>query len=456
MANIIITTHWSDGDVLPFLHIGKYLKKKGHDITIFTHCCYEKRIKEEGINFVPWDNWNECENLFNDLVSCSDIVASNEEIQVFRDKYESTSVRIKEYQLLKPYCERKDTILLAKSRSSVAALLIAEKLKIPLIWVYMNPYEYESSKSFNSLNREKLCKEANELRKKMGLKSIESWFSWQCCPKGKIGLWPNWYKSDMVNEPEDINLVGFPLEPLNRRKNLSISTTLKDILLENPGPIIISGGSSKKIKKEFYKIAIKSCANLGRNVIVATKYKELLPYIIPSNVYVFDYIPLYESLAYASLIIHHGGIGTVSNAINAGVPQLVLADCLDRPLNGSIVKKIGLGNYLPPLMWNEENLIKSINNLLSSDYKKKCTRFVEEHKEENTFENISKIIESVKENEEYLINYETIKVCSRKINHDVNDKKEKNNNLNSLPKDMKKYLLEKIKKEKILNKVERG
>ncbi|MBB6716468.1 glycosyltransferase [Clostridium gasigenes] len=450
MANIIITTHWSDGDVIPFISIGKYLKKKGHDVTIFTHCCYEERLKKEEINFVPWDNWIEYENFFNALVNFSNTVTGMEEIEAFRDKYESPDIRIKEYELLKPYCEREDTILIAKNRSSIAALLIAEKLKHPLIWVYMNPYEYESIENFNSLNGEKLCEEANELRAKIGLKPIENWLSWQCCPKGKIGLWPKWYKSDIVNEQDDIDLVGFPLAPLNRKKNLSIQPTLKDILMENPAPIIISGGSSKKIKKEFYEIAIKACANLERKVIVATRYKELLPDIIPSNVYVFDYIPLYESLAYASLIIHHGGIGTVSNAINAGVPHLILADCSDTPLNGSIVKKIGLGDYLPPLRWNEESLIESINKLLSPDYKAKCAKFADEYKEENTFQNVREIIENAKGNEEYFINYETIKSYSSEINHDGNDKKEKDSNLNSLSKDMKKYLLEKIKKERNL------
>jgi len=29
MANIVITTHWTDGDVLPFIKIGSELRKKG-------------------------------------------------------------------------------------------------------------------------------------------------------------------------------------------------------------------------------------------------------------------------------------------------------------------------------------------------------------------------------------------------------------------------------------------
>ncbi|MGG7175943.1 glycosyltransferase [Clostridium paraputrificum] len=446
MANIVISTHWSDGDVIPFISIGKYLKKIGHEITIFTHCCYEERIKKEGISFVPWDTPDEYEQFFNDLVTYSDIVAGKEDIQHFREKYESVDVRMKEYELLKPYCKKDDTILLAKNRSSVAALLLSEKLNIPIIWVYMNPFEYESIESFNSINGKMLRDEANELRERMGLNPIESWLSWHSSPKIKVGLWPKWYRSEMVNEPEGIRLIGFPLETLSK-KVLSIPDALKKILLENTAPIIISGGSSKKIRNDFYKISIKACANLGRKIIVATKYKELLPDIIPSNVYVFDYIPLYQTLAYASLIINHGGIGTVSNAINAGVPQLILADCLDRPLNGSIIKKIGVGDYLPPLMWKEEKIRESVNNLLSQDYKVRCTKFMESNRED-AFHNIGEIIESAEKNKDYYINYDSIKKCPRDID-DINEKKGNIINSNSLSKEMKRYLLEK-------NKMKRG
>lgn len=447
MANIIITTHWSDGDVIPFISIGKYLKKIGHDVTIFTHCCYAERIKKENMNFVSWDTLEEYTEFFGALVKFSNTVAGIDEIESFRAKYESVSVRLKEYELLKPYCERQDTVLVAKNRSSIASLLISEKLKCPLVWVYMNPYEYESIENFNSINGENLCKESNDLRERIGLKPIDSWLAWLSSPKGKIGLWPSWYKSSMINELNDIDLIGFPLEPLDKSK-IIIPEKLKDLLLEDTSPIIISGGSSNKIKKEFYEIAINSSIHLGRKVIVACKYKELLPEEIPKNVYVFHYIPLYESLAYASLIIHHGGIGTVSNAIKAGIPQLILADCSDTPLNGAIVKKLGLGDYLPPLKWTEDNVKNSIKSILDEEHKRKCIDFAKNHERESAFESIKKVVENAMKDDEYIINYHNIK-----SNFTINDNLIKKNISKSkgLSKDMRKYLLEKSKKGKDLS-----
>jgi len=311
----------------------------------------------------------------------------------------------------------------------------------------MNPYEYESIINYNNINSEKLCEEANKLREKVGLEPIESWLAWQYSPKIQIGLWPEWYKSDIVNIPKKIRLVGFPLESIDK-SNSFIPNDLMEILIEQPSPIVISGGTSKKIRSEFYNISIEAAAKFNRKVIVATKYKELLPNKIPENVLIFDYIPLYDVLSFSSLIIHHGGIGTTSNALSVGTPQLILADYIDRPLNGAIVKQIGLGEYLPPLRWNYRNITDSIEKLLNLEYKEKCFRFSESHREEKALEIIECIVNDAKENDEYLIDYETIKGCiiEKTFNSTINKEKVEDTNGTILSKDIKKHLLERMKK----------
>jgi len=49
MANILIATHWTGGDVYPFIRIGKALKRRGHDVTIFTHCIYKNIVEQDGM-----------------------------------------------------------------------------------------------------------------------------------------------------------------------------------------------------------------------------------------------------------------------------------------------------------------------------------------------------------------------------------------------------------------------
>jgi len=38
MANVVMTTHWTGGDVYPFIRIGSALNQRyGHKVTLVTH-----------------------------------------------------------------------------------------------------------------------------------------------------------------------------------------------------------------------------------------------------------------------------------------------------------------------------------------------------------------------------------------------------------------------------------
>ena len=56
MGNVVIVTHWLDGDVIPFIRIGKELKKRKHDVTLITHCHFEDAARKAGIDFVRVHN----------------------------------------------------------------------------------------------------------------------------------------------------------------------------------------------------------------------------------------------------------------------------------------------------------------------------------------------------------------------------------------------------------------
>jgi len=72
---------------------------------------------------------------------------------------------------------------------------------------------------------------------------------------------------------------------------------------------------------------------------LVTRYEELLPKELPDKVKWFRELPLNKIFPYTSAVIHHGGMGTLSGAIAAGVPQLVLPYYLDRPYNALCLKK---------------------------------------------------------------------------------------------------------------------
>ena len=74
LANIILITHGTGGDVLPFIKIGKSLKKNGHNVTLFTHYLYEEIAINSGLNFIAIDNEKEYANMSNDICMISDAI----------------------------------------------------------------------------------------------------------------------------------------------------------------------------------------------------------------------------------------------------------------------------------------------------------------------------------------------------------------------------------------------
>lgn len=66
----------------------------------------------------------------------------------------------------------------------------------------------------------------------------------------------------------------------------------------------------------------------------------------PSNVLLQQTIAQHELLRYASLLVTHGGLGSLKEAILAGVPVLTLPVWADQPYNAMRVESCGIGRAL--------------------------------------------------------------------------------------------------------------
>ena len=117
------------------------------------------------------------------------------------------------------------------------------------------------------------------------------------------------------------------------------------------------------IDDKFYPVSIEACGKLGCPTIVVTRYRELLPETLPDNVVWYEYLPLDMILQQVGVLIHHGGMGTLSGAMKAAIPQLVLPYYVDRPYNANLVYQLGIGNYLSKVNWTPDKIADMILEL---------------------------------------------------------------------------------------------
>lgn len=112
-------------------------------------------------------------------------------------------------------------------------------------------------------------------------------------------------------------------------------------------PLIYCAIGSILSKENFLKRVIQVFANRYDWDLVASVGRQTSLESFgqtPSNVYLFNYVPQLEVLQHADLMVAHGGIGSINEAILFGVPLVVFSGgVLDENGNAARVEYHGLG-----------------------------------------------------------------------------------------------------------------
>lgn len=88
---------------------------------------------------------------------------------------------------------------------------------------------------------------------------------------------------------------------------------------------------------------------------------------LPKNIQAAQFLPQIELLAQADLFLTHGGMNSVNEALQLGVPMLVVPFLNDQPMNAKQVVRIGAGERLSPLGLTVDKLQKAATNILENE-----------------------------------------------------------------------------------------
>lgn len=112
---------------------------------------------------------------------------------------------------------------------------------------------------------------------------------------------------------------------------------------ERPLVVVTLGTTYMAHEDAFARIA-SALEPLSLRVLVLTG-PELAPdeVAFPGDAVVLDYVPHAAVLPHASLVIAHGGTGTLLAALRAGVPVVCMPLGRDQPANAAQLEELGLG-----------------------------------------------------------------------------------------------------------------
>jgi UDP:flavonoid glycosyltransferase YjiC (YdhE family) len=126
-----------------------------------------------------------------------------------------------------------------------------------------------------------------------------------------------------------------------------------------------------------------------------TRYPEQLPNNLPNHVRHFDYAPFSTILPRCRALISHGGIGTISAGLAAGIPQLVMPIFSDQFDNADRLKHLGTGDFLYPEKFNADRVSAKIKSLVFSDsIRQRCQELSRKIRIQDSIETTCDLIEA--------------------------------------------------------------
>ncbi|HVX11180.1 MAG TPA: glycosyltransferase [Pirellulales bacterium] len=380
----ILVAVGSAGDVHPFVGIGRELAARGHRITLLAAGYFEGLARKVGFDFAPIISRDEFLNLLGNPLAWHRFRGF---IECFRGGVLPTFEPI--YRAIVERYVPGETLVVA-STLGFAARCAQEKFGLPLATVHLSPSVFRSNYHnpvlpgmflpywlpsplkrsqywlADTLVIERLMRgPLNEFRASIGLRPVRGVLAgWHNSPDRVLGLFPSWFAAPQPDWPTQTALAGFPL--YDERDVTPLGGDLLEFLEQGEPPIVFTPGSAMLHGRDFFSAAVGACELLGRRGVLLTRFAEQIPGDLPVGVRHVAYAPFSQLLPRVAALVHHGGIGTLSQGFAAGVPQLIMPMSFDQPDNAARLTRLGAGFPLARKRFRAANVAEALSRLLES------------------------------------------------------------------------------------------
>jgi rhamnosyltransferase subunit B len=166
---------------------------------------------------------------------------------------------------------------------------------------------------------------------------------WMHATKG-IALYPSWFAPAKDDCPTQLRFGDFPRYQLDALQ--ALPTDIQHFLDQGPPPIVVSLGTGMAHGHTQWLIWQTALQQLGlRGIFLSSAQDQWLTQPAP-HILQASYAPFSLLLPRCTAIVHHGGIGTIAQALAAGLPQIIQACAHDQFENARCVSALGVGQRL--------------------------------------------------------------------------------------------------------------
>jgi rhamnosyltransferase subunit B len=384
MGHILLLPHGTSGSVYPFIALGRILRGRGHRVTMVAAGAYTETAIRAGIDFASVGDTE------------LDALLSDERLWTWHDgarvSYASAGRSTAGYVNAIEEIIASDGLpdLMLAPMINFGARLAREKHGVPLITVHLYPMMFVTASSVplfgpearalrrmppwlrrgalrlpNPLDREALPA-VRACCAQHGVDPPKSlWRQWWHSPDGVIALFPEWFAPPQPDWPHNLLQWDFTLEDLAAEQPLD--PALRRFLGAGDRPIVFTAGTGQFHAASFFAEAAELVRRCGCRAVFVTRKLDQLPQGLPDAVFAASYVPFSALLPRAQALVHHGGIGTMAQALAAGVPQLVVAMSLDQPDNAERIERLGAGLGTSPTGFTAERALPPLQRCLRDE-----------------------------------------------------------------------------------------
>jgi sterol 3beta-glucosyltransferase len=376
----------SQGDVQPYVALGKGLQAAGHHVRVMTHLNFETLVKGQGLEFCP------VKGNVQEIISSPEMRKLLEQgnflkINAYTSKIaQEAAIDWTGAGLLA--CKGIDLIIVGIGGLNVAVAL-AEKLQIPILPAFLFPFT--PTRAFPGILLPS------------SLSKLGGTFNWLSHLVVQQLLWQGFRKADRLSRSNVLNLpaasfwgpykspilkryptiYGFSPSVIPKPEDWQNTEVVGDWFLEaidwsppaelvaflnNGAPPVYIGFGSMGIQdpEATAELILEAIDRTGQRAILQSGWGGLRKADLPDHVFLVNSAPHSWLFPRMAAIVHHGGAGTTAASLRAGVPTIVVPFFGDQPFWGQRVANLGVGPApIPRKQLTAEKLAQAIDRAVT-------------------------------------------------------------------------------------------
>lgn len=420
MANgkrIVLNTWGSFGDLHPYMAMALELRARGHRPVIATMEMYRERLEAMGLEHAPVrPNIPQPKEQAPELIE--KIMEPRTGPRFLMEEIVYPAIR-DAYADLLIAVEGADVLI--THPAAPAGPLVGRKTGLPWISTVLAPLSFFSVYDppippvmqwttkvfsllgprflklfFDVMRSEYKAKPVVEFRAELGLNDYGNpMFEGQHSPLRILAMFSKVFAAPQPDWPPQTEITGFCFYVGNQESDLP--PALADFLDNGPPPIVFTLGSSAVwIGREFFRESIEAAKQLGQRAVLLIGDERNHPSTLPADMIAVEYVSYESLMPRASVVVHHGGVGTTSHGLLAGVPTLIVPFAFDQSDNAEHAARLGVSRTVYRAKYRAPRVAKELNKLLSEPlYAQRAREVSVQLKQENGPARAADLIEQV-------------------------------------------------------------